>query len=287
MATTVRQIITQMRSQLTPAVGEGEARAMAEIIVEDTTGLSRTKILTNPDYELTPESEARITEVTEQVVSGQPVQYALGQAQFRGRTFKVQPGVLIPRPETAQLVDLVIDQTGGRSDLRVLDVGSGSGCIACSLARDLPFACVTALDINPIAVDLTRENAGLLGVKVDVVQGDILDYSTGLPGTDDYDIVVSNPPYVLPRESAEMDARVLDYEPSDALFVPDSDPLLFYRTIAKKAWTRMPAGGRIYFEINPLCASSMQALMQDIGYREVDLQRDFRGKTRFLTCSHP
>lgn len=282
---TVKELLAGLRTALTPAVGDGEARAMAEIIVEDTTGLSRTKIVVNPDYVLTPESVERIESVRDKVLAGEPVQYALGQAQFRGRTFAVEPGVLIPRPETAQLVDIIIDEADGRSDLRVLDVGCGSGCIACSLARDLRYARVTALDINATAVRMTRTNASALGVKVDVLQADVLDYRTSFPGSDDYDIVVSNPPYVLDREKCAMDARVVDYEPQGALFVPDDDPLLFYRTIAKKAWTRLSRGGRIYFEINPLCAGRLVALMFDIGYIDVEITRDYRGEQRFLTCT--
>lgn len=282
---TVKELLAGLRTALTPAVGDGEARAMAEIIVEDTTGLSRTKIVVNPDYVLTPESVERIESVRDKVLAGEPVQYALGQAQFRGRTFAVEPGVLIPRPETAQLVDIIIDEADGRSDLRVLDVGCGSGCIACSLARDLRYARVTALDINATAVRMTRTNASALGAKVDVLQADVLDYRTSFPGSDDYDIVVSNPPYVLDSEKCAMDARVVDYEPQGALFVPDDDPLLFYRTIAKKAWTRLSRGGRIYFEINPLCAGRLVALMFDIGYIDVEITRDYRGEQRFLTCT--
>lgn len=282
---TVKELLAGLRTALTPIAGEGEARAMAEIIVEDTTGLSRTKIVVNPDYVLTPESVERIESVRDKVLAGEPVQYALGQAQFRGRTFAVEPGVLIPRPETAQLVDIIIDEADGRSDLRVLDVGCGSGCIACSLARDLRYARVTALDINATAVRVTRTNASALGVKVDVLQADVLDYRTSFPGSDDYDIVVSNPPYVLDSEKCAMDARVVDYEPQGALFVPDDDPLLFYRTIAKKAWTRLSRGGRIYFEINPLCAGRLVALMFDIGYIDVEITRDYRGEQRFLTCT--
>lgn len=282
---TVKELLAGLRTALTPAVGDGEARAMAEIIVEDTTGLSRTKIVVNPDYVLTPESVERIESVRDKVLAGEPVQYALGQAQFRGRTFAVEPGVLIPRPETAQLVDIIIDEADGRSDLRVLDVGCGSGCIACSLARDLRYARVTALDINATAVRVTRTNASALSVKVDVLQADVLDYRTSFPGSDDYDIVVSNPPYVLDSEKCAMDARVVDYEPQGALFVPDDDPLLFYRTIAKKAWTRLSRGGRIYFEINPLCAGRLVALMFDIGYIDVEITRDYRGEQRFLTCT--
>lgn len=276
-----------LRTVLVPAVGEGEARAMAEIIVEDTTGRSRTSILVNPDSELLPESVARITQVADRVRAGEPVQYALGLAQFRGRMFRVRPGVLIPRPETAALVDMAVDGAAGRCDLRVLDACCGSGCIACSLARDLPFARVTAVDISPDAVEVTRENARLLGVKIDVVRSDLLDYSAGLPGEGDYDIVVSNPPYVLPSEKGEMDRRVTDYEPGIALFVPENDPLVFYRTIGKKAWTRMPSGGRIYFEINPLCASALRSLMEDIGYTSVEVSRDFRGLERYLSCTRP
>ncbi len=284
---TVKEIITELRTVLTPAVGEREASAMAEIIVEDTTGRSRTAILLRPESTITDESLERIRQVEQRVLNGEPVQYALGQAMFRGRMFGVREGVLIPRPETAQLVDMVVDDNEGRADLRVLDVGTGTGCIACSIARDLLFPEVTATDVSAVAVEQARANARALDVRVEVVKADILDYSASLPGTGDYDIVVSNPPYVMESERAEMDARVVDHEPSLALFVPDSDPLIFYRTIAKKSWTRMPSGGKIYFEINPLCAGRLVALMQDIGYQDVTLARDYCGRERFLKCRRP
>jgi len=284
---TVKEIVAELRTVLTPAVGEREAHAMAEIIVEDVTGRSRTAILFRPESSITDESLDRIRKVENRVLNGEPVQYALGQAMFRGRMFGVREGVLIPRPETAQLVDMVLDDNEGRADLRVLDVGTGTGCIACSLARDLLFPEVTATDVSAVAVEQAQANAKALDVKVNVVKADILDYSASLPGAGDYDIVVSNPPYVMESERAGMEARVVDYEPALALFVPDSDPLVFYRTISKKSWTRMPSGGKVYFEINPLCARGLVALMQDIGYRDVTIVRDYCGRERFLKCRRP
>ena len=278
---TIREIQTELLHTLAPVAADGEARAIQRAIIEDTTGLSRLKIVTNPDYELTPESVDRIRRIAARVAAGEPVQYAIGTALFRGRAFGVRPGVLIPRPETAQLVDMIVDARAGQKDVRMLDIGTGSGCIACSLALDLPFAIVTATDISPDALAQARTNAQALNAQVAFQRTDILAPS---PLAGGYDVIVSNPPYVMQKEAAEMDPRVLNYEPRQAIFVPDADPLLFYRAIARKAQTALNPGGALYFEINPLCASELQQMLRGMGYGQVDIIRDYRGQIRFATA---
>ena len=188
----------------------------------------------NGDREMLPFTAEKIDRVADRVAAGEPVQYAVGKARFMGNDYRVTPAVLIPRPETAGLVDMICKEYDGRSDLRVLDIGTGSGCIAISLARALPFSSVTAFDISAEALAVARDNARSLGVSVDFRQTDILKAE---PGGDSrsFDIVVSNPPYICRSEAADMDARVLDHEPAQALFVPDDGPLLFYTAIGRYA----------------------------------------------------
>ena len=217
-------------------------------------------------------------------MAGEPVQYAVGKARFMGNDFIVTPDVLIPRPETAGLVDMIVDRWGGRSDLDVCDVGTGSGCIAISLARALPFCRVTAIDVSAAAIAVARLNAASLKVNIDFVEADIL---TAVPPRGLYDIIVSNPPYVTQSESADMDARVLDYEPGAALFVPDDDPLRFYRAIAAYGRAALKSGGMLYFEINQNFPDQTVALLESKGFIDVAARRDFKGNYRYVSAVQP
>ena len=209
----------------------------------------------------------------------EPLQYIVGKARFHGHQFKVTPAVLIPRPETEQLVDLIIDENPG-SDLRVLDMGTGSGCIAISLARALKFAQVDALDISRDALAVARENAAALKVKVRLFESDML--SPQPPAT--YDIIVSNPPYVCWSERDAMDNNVKDYEPGQALFVPDNDPLMFYKAIAPYAAQSLARGGSLYLEINQRFGNEVKRLLEQNGFGEVRIIDDSYGKTRFVAA---
>ncbi|MDE6467512.1 MAG: peptide chain release factor N(5)-glutamine methyltransferase, partial [Muribaculaceae bacterium] len=192
--------------------------------------------------------------------------------------------VLIPRPETAGLVALITDRYGCRPDLQVLDIGTGSGCIAISLARALPFCRIDAIDISAAALDIAQRNAAALKAKVNFIQSDIL---AAEPPRARYDIIVSNPPYIGESEKSDMDSRVLDHEPHGALFVPDNDPLLFYRTIARYGIKALKPGGRLYFEINSLYAVQMRDMLAAEGYSDIDVLRDYRGNYRFATAVLP
>jgi len=223
---------------------------------------------------------------------GEPIQYVLGRACFCGRSFAVAPGVLIPRPETEELCRLIID-THPSESLNILDIGTGSGCIAITLALEMPDAEVEAVDISPEALAIAGANAARLGAKVSFHQYDILSEDSpplgrgrgwGAPSTPKYDIIVSNPPYICERERADMERNVLDYEPHTALFVPDDDPLLFYRTIGQKALTMLVPGGILCFEINPLYCDQLIELLRSQGYCEVETVSDSFGKRRFVTA---
>lgn len=280
---TIRQMKQHLTEVLSPAVGADEAAAMALAIIEDIRGYKAVDVAINGHRELLPETESRMLDVARKVIDGMPLQYAIGKAMFRGRYFSVSPDTLIPRPETAQLVDIIVDRWGGRSDLRVIDIGTGTGCIAISLALDLPFARVDAIDISDGALAIARDNAkALKASRIDFIHADALNLA---PQPGEYDIVVSNPPYVLDSEKTEMDARVTAYEPATALFVPDADPLRFYKPIAEFASQSLRPGGMIYLEINPLCADAMLKLLADSGLRDAEILCDYRGERRFAIAA--
>lgn len=273
-----RRHLTEM---LAPAVGQDEASAMANAIIEDIKGYKPVDVALYGYRELLPETVEHMERVAERVVAGEPLQYTLGTAYFRGRHFSVTPATLIPRPETAQLVDLIVSDFAGQSDLRVLDIGTGTGCIAISLALDLPFAQVEAIDISVEALKVAQANADALKAKrVRFVKADALQLT---PGVEKYDIIVSNPPYVLESEKTDMEDRVLSYEPATALFVPDTDPLKFYNPIIRYARQTLASNGKLYFEINPKAASQLKKALTDAGF-ECDILPDYKGALRFAVA---
>ena len=283
--TTLSEYYKGLRSSLAQVLPKGEADSAAAILMEDIGGYTRTTLFADGDREISDFVKGRIDSAVARIVGGEPVQYAVGRALFMGNSYIVTPAVLIPRPETAALVDMITDHADGRSDLRILDIGTGTGCIAISLARALPFADVDASDISAQALDVARENARNLKTKVTFRQEDIL--KAAPPATPCYDIIVSNPPYIAESEKADMDARVLDYEPSTALFVPDDDPLRFYRAIAEYALKALVSDGNLYFEINSNYGPQMKEMLADKGFADIEISRDFRGNIRYASARRP
>lgn len=272
-------------SRLLPVKGDREARACADLMMEHYAGIDRLKRAVHPDAEISESVMRQLDKALTRMEANEPLQYVTGEAWFHGLKLKVTPAVLIPRPETSELVDLIEKQCSDHQDLRVLDVCTGSGCIAVSLARSLPFSRVTALDISDDALAVARDNADSLKVKVDFLKADAL----ALPAPDSakYDIVVSNPPYVTERERAQIAPSVLDYEPGLALFVPDRDPLLFYRAIGEYAFKALEPGGHLYFEINPDYAGDLSAMLSRQGWQDVNIIRDVHGRNRFAVAVRP
>lgn len=283
--TTLSEYYKGLRSSLAQVLPKGEADSAAAILMEDIGGYTRTTLFADGDREISDFVKGRIDSAVARIVGGEPVQYAVGRALFMGNSYIVTPAVLIPRPETAALVDMITDHAGGRSDLRILDIGTGTGCIAISLARALPFAEVDASDISAQALDVARENARNLKTKVTFRQEDIL--KAAPPAAPCYDIIVSNPPYIAESEKADMDARVLDYEPSTALFVPDDDPLRFYRAIAEYALKALVSDGNLYFEINSNYGPQIKEMLADKGFADIEISRDFRGNIRYASARRP
>ncbi|MDE5976173.1 MAG: peptide chain release factor N(5)-glutamine methyltransferase, partial [Muribaculaceae bacterium] len=239
-------------------------------------------IIHEPDT-LSPFLKSEIDDILRRLLNHEPIQYITGTARFHGLDFFVSPDVLIPRPETEELVDMITDQAEGRQDLRVLDMGTGSGCIAISLARSLNFPKITAIDISERALEVAKRNAAQLKTDIRFIHADIFTWEP----QQSFDIIVSNPPYIDESEKTDMDDNVLLHEPHTALFVPDSDPLLFYRRIVAVAWEHLTDGGRLYFEINPRHSEAMKTLVEGFGFRQTVITRDSFGKERFLSAEKP
>lgn len=279
--------------RLTNRYEAGEAKAIVRLVMEVRFGLTLTDILCGKVEALPADSRQELECIMQRLAEGEPVQYVLGKADFCGRTFRVAPGVLIPRPETAELCKDIItdikDRITKEQTFAILDVGTGSGCIACTLAAEMPGTQVTAWDISDEALRIAADNARRLGVNVTFEKVDILSLSPNTqhltPDTQQWNLIVSNPPYICNKERATMEAHVLDYEPETALFVPDDDPLLFYRAIARFAATALKPGGSLYFEINPLYADELVTMLNTEGFEHTEIRLDQFGKQRFTASS--
>lgn len=278
---TTNQVISNIKSALAAAYPEGEVRAFVRILFEEWMHYSTVDIYMRADSDVPPFMVEKMHDAVQRLLRHEPIQHIVGVAHFHGHRFAVSQHTLIPRPETEQLVDMIVDRNRDASDLRVLDIGTGSGCIACSLARALRFAEVHAFDISLPALDLAAKNAINLGAKVAFRHVDILN---AVPEPEQYHIIVSNPPYICMHEQLQMEDNVLRYEPHSALFVPDDDPLIFYRTIAKYASVALKPGGQLYFEINTAYGNATAQLLADFGFTNVDLTRDFYGRDRFVSA---
>lgn len=273
--------------QLTQVYDDYEAKAIARMVYEVRFGLMPSDLFIGKDTQLSTDDQKLLAEITQRLLTGEPIQYVLGEAEFGGRTFHVEPGVLIPRPETYELCQWIMEERRGKKEegrnTSILDIGTGSGCIACTLAAELADAEVTAWDISDDALRIATENAKRTNVhvsfeKVDVLNTSLLNRERPATGLD---IIVSNPPYICNKERATMERNVLEHEPELALFVPDDDPLLFYRTIARFAAKALNPGGALYFEINPLYVSEMQQMLSEEGFSHTEIRNDQFGKQRF------
>lgn len=280
MATT-SQITRYMRQQLQTIYPEQELQAIISIVMQEVLHYSPIDTVLRADFEQDEVFFNNIKAITARLLKHEPIQYILGKARFHGHDFKVTPATLIPRPETERLVDIIVDENE-QSDLRVLDMGTGCGCIAISLARALRFPQVEATDISPDALAVAQHNALMLKTRVDFRIDDILNPdTTGYR----YHIIVSNPPYVCMSEQQMMEPNVLQYEPASALFVPDDDPLRYYRAIAQFAQKMLLENGRLYLEINRRFPQEMQSLLTRTGFTDVRIINDQYGNPRFATAT--
>lgn len=282
----IRTARLEMRRTLTPLYGDREATSIADMALEFITGLSRIDRLTQDRRELTQPQASEYRRCLSELSAWRPVQYVVGEAWFDGLRFKVDERVLIPRPETEEVVEWVV-QVVGNSRKRILDIGTGSGCIAVALkSRCDPSCLVTAVDKSTESLALAQENAEALGADVEFLRLDILDRAEWRE-CPLFDVIVSNPPYVTEAEVTSIRPNVLQYEPGTAVFVEGEDPLLFYRTIAEFAGSHLVAGGLLFFEIHADRGEEVCRLLDEAGFNDILLRKDMQGMDRMVRCVKP
>ena len=295
----------QLWQSLTPLYDAGEAQAIVRTVLDVKYGMTLTDIICGKVNEISADEERKLEEIIIRLQKGEPVQYVLGEADFAGRTFHVEPGVLIPRPETAELCQWIEEDIAGKSTdspkdssedsskdspevspqatddaRRILDICTGSGCIAITLGLNIPNSEVTGWDISEDALRIAQGNMEMLKARnVRIEYQDAL----ALPkAAEAADLIVSNPPYICEKEKADMEKNVLEHEPSLALFVPDEDPLKFYRAIAEYASSALKSGGALYFEINPIYEKETREMLLKLDFKDIETKKDAFGKKRMM-----
>jgi release factor glutamine methyltransferase len=282
-----RELISRVTKAVEGIYGTGEAKAIAFAVAEGLYGIGRTEVIADPEAEIPGYDERVAAAVCARLAAGEPLQYVLGRTEFCGFRIGVAKGVLIPRPETEELVGWICGDHRDRKDLKILDIGTGSGAIAIALARLLPGPDIAALDISDDALAIAAANAVSNGVKISFVQADILaaaEETAGKLPCAGYDVMVSNPPYIPLRERDAMLTNVKDHEPAGALFVSDGDPLVFYREIGLKALSWLRPGGALYFEVHESYAAGVCELMRSQGFSGVECRADINDKPRMVKC---
>jgi len=275
----IKDIKPYLASELIEIYPEPEINALATIIIKTLFGVSRLHAITQPLDPISKKKADEIITICNELRSGKPLQYILGETSFYNCVIRVNPDVMIPRPETEELVDLIIKENRGYRG-EIIDAGCGSGCIAIALAVNLPGTKVTGIDISEEAIRISQENALFNNAVVSFLPGDIL--NPGLKSPGNVGIIVSNPPYIPESEKVHIAKNVLDFEPHRALFIPDSDPLLYYRAILKMAEKVLIPSGKVYFEINEALGLQMTGLLKSTGFSSVEVIRDINGKDRIV-----
>lgn len=280
----MKAIAKQISEKISSHYSQGEVAAITRTIATELLGISQSTYLLKDNITLNAEQEAQLDNAISRLAQHEPIQYILGYSDFCGLKFKVTQATLIPRPETSELVEWIASEANGNES--ILDIGTGSGCIAISIANKLPHSKVSAWDISLDALAVATENSKANGCAVEFEEVDILAYK---PTGEQFDIIVSNPPYIKEVEKELMHSNVLDWEPHTALFVPNDDPLLFYRTIATKGLSMLTPGGRLYFEINRAHGEETTAMLRTLGYTGIELRKDIAGNDRMIKAikNHP
>ena len=278
----VKQLIDKLQTSLSGTYEGHELTAIIRTICCDMLGIDTATYYLKEAVTLTTEQGTLLQGIIDRLRQGEPLQYIEGKAPFCGMEFAVNSSVLIPRPETAELVDWIVCEHATQHP-RILDLGTGSGCIAIALSKQLPQATIEACDISAEALTIAKENARMNEAPVSFFTHDMLDLGTPLPHS--YDILVSNPPYIRQSEAADMSIQVTEWEPHTALFVPDDDALRFYRAIAELGQTEaLRPGGHIYVEINQALGKETVALFKSYEYKDVKLRKDIYGNNRMIKC---
>ena len=279
-----KQLLQQFTIELQGVYGVEEAKAMFYMVAKHLSALRKSDLILKGQEDLQSSLEMKYLSLLEELKAGKPIQYALGEAEFYGLTFRVNPSVLIPRPETEELVEWVLNTSGTASkSMDILDIGTGSGCIAIALQKELPKSRVSAMDISAAALETAKENAKRNQVAVEFIQADILNYGGA---SKKYDLIVSNPPYVKLDEQPEMHAHVLDHEPHLALFVRNENPLIFYKAIAAFAKLNLVKSGYLFFEINEYLGKEMVDMLVSNSFIDIELKKDMQGADRMIRCRY-
>lgn len=288
----LKDLAANFNSKLNALYGEEESQALFFMALQQLLGLKRNNYLLQKENELTAADLAKFEVLLGELATGKPIQYIFREAHFYGMIFKVNEEVLIPRPETEELVDWIVETVGSSqfspdsyrdSSLQLLDIGTGSGCIAIALKKHLPQFKVAALDIAPESLAIAQENATLNQVEVEFLQQDILQ-SRNQKSAIRYSIIVSNPPYITQSEKEQMHQNVLENEPHRALFVSNEQPLVFYEAIADFALQNLEKGGLLFFEINEHLGKETVDLLNHKGFIHIELRKDMQGKNRMIRC---
>lgn len=278
---TIKDIRILLAGELKDVYEEREIKALSDLLIKTVTGITKLHQLYDNEFKISEKYAEKIIGFAKELKTGKPVHYILGETVFYNCRIKVKSSTLIPRPETEELVDLIIRENKGYNG-RIIDFGSGSGCIAIALAANLPHSVVTGVELSDDALLIARENGALNKLNVSFVKGDIFNFDTNT--LDKVGIIVSNPPYVRNSEKAHMKKNVLDFEPPLALFVSDSDPLVYYNTITKIAGEILLPGGHLYFEINEAMGKTLTSLIRSFGFSEIEIVKDLNEKDRIIKC---
>jgi release factor glutamine methyltransferase len=278
MPTDARSLFNHLTSELSSQFGKEEASSITRFVIQEMLGISNADILSGKSIRIADENEERLKEVMARLQHNEPVQYVLGVAYFFGRRFHVDHSVLIPRPETEELVELIINYSKNIMHCAILDIGTGSGCISVTLAIELPSAKLFATDVSEKALEIAKRNAETLAAQVTFLKHDILHEK--LTGT--FDVVVSNPPYISWSEKKSIADNVVNFEPHLALFVNDDDPLIFYKEIARKSHDVLKEGGLLAVEINERFGAAVAQIFLLHGFCDVAVVKDISGKDRFV-----
>ena len=277
----MQRYLAYLHQKLDPVYPAKEIGSFSRLLLRKLANMSSVQIYSDKDRNFPAETFEKLVSAIDRLACKEPIQYILGETEFCGLNFQVGPGVLIPRPETEELVELIATDSREKV-LRILDIGTGSGCIAVSLAKALPLSQVSAWDISPEALTIAAENAAINEVNVHFEMANVLKHEPNELQRTSLDIIVSNPPYVRLSEASEMEANVLKHEPHIALFVENEDPLLFYRVISDLAVKMLKPRGSLYFEINSYLGKETLELVKTYPFREVQLIQDISGKDRMI-----
>lgn len=282
---TIKDVLLSFKNNLQNLYTPNEAVSIALLVLEDVTGMQRSRLKAFEQDELRGEILENIHPILDELKTGKPVQYILGTAEFYGSKFLVNPATLIPRPETEELVEWILSsqQSKAQQSISIVDIGTGTGCIAISIKKHLNNAQLSAIDISEQALNTARKNAIVNKVDINFIQRDILNYKEENELLNSqFDVIVSNPPYVTNADKALMHSNVLNFEPHAALFVTDDEPLLFYKAIIRFALRMLKTGGELYFEINEAFGKEMIDLLTNNNFKNIELKKDLTGRDRMI-----